>query len=115
MADAMRAFREASPALAVLARDVRVRILNCSASGCLLETTGAVDVGTIGSLSLRIGDDEVSDAIRVVRCQPIEGAGSLFHVGAEFLWTDSPKPTALRRFVHRAAGHVQGVRASIGP
>ena len=60
-------------------------------------------------------DDEVSDAIRVVRCQPIEGAGSLFHVGAEFLWTDSPKPTALRRFVHRAAGHVQGVRASIGP
>jgi hypothetical protein len=82
--------------LGVLMRQLRVRILNCSASGCLVETNAHLDIGTIGSLRLAIDGEEFTDDLMVVRCQAIEGAGSIFHVGAKFLWTDSPGRTALR-------------------
>jgi hypothetical protein len=54
----------------------------------------------------------VTDTIRVVRCQSIEGAGSLHHIGAEFLWTAAPGPNALRRFVQKLAGDGYSLLAS---
>jgi hypothetical protein len=82
--------------LGVLTRELRVRIVNCSPSGCLLETNARLPVGTVGSLSLRIGAHDLADDIRVVRCQPIAGAGDVFHVGAQFLWTALPGQYSLR-------------------
>ena len=82
--------------MAVLTREFRVRILNCSSSGCLVETNAHVEIGTVGSLRLAIDGEEFMDDLMVVRCQPIEGAGSIFHVGAKFLWTDPPGRKALR-------------------
>ena len=73
--------------LGVLARDFQARILNCSPTGCLLETNSRIEVGTIGTLRFVVDGRELADDIQVVRCQPIEGAGSLFQVGARFLWT----------------------------
>jgi hypothetical protein len=32
-----------------------------------------------------------------VRCQPIAGAGSTFHIGAQFLWTRPLHEHSLRR------------------
>ena len=83
--------------MAVLTRDMHVRLLNCSSSGCLMETKAFVKVGTIGSLRLAIDGEEFVDDLMVVRCQPIEGAGSVFHVGAKFLWTEAPGRRTLRR------------------
>jgi hypothetical protein len=86
--------------LAMLVRDFRIRIVNCSPSGCLLETNARLEVGTIGTLRFTVDGRELSDDIQVVRCQPIEGAGSLYHVGAKFLLTaaSSPKGTLRRAF-----------------
>ena len=83
--------------LAVLARDFQARIVNWSPSGCLLETNARLEVGTIGTLCLVIDGRELADDIQIVRCQPIEGAGSLYQVGAKFVPTASFGKNALRR------------------
>ena len=83
--------------LAVLARDFQARIVNCSPSGCLLETNARLEVGTIGTLRFTIDGRELADDIQIVRCQPIEGAGSLYQVGARFLLTAWSEKGTLRR------------------
>lgn len=83
--------------LALLARDFQARIVNCSPSGCLFETNARLAVGTIGTLRIVIGGRELADDIQVVRCQPIEGAGSLYQVGARFVLTAPVEKGTLRR------------------
>ena len=83
--------------LAALARDFEARILNYSPSGCLLETNARIEVGTVGTIQFVIDGRELADEIQVVRCQPIEGAGSLYHVGARFLWAVAPGKGSLRQ------------------
>src|SRR4029078_10848061 len=79
----------------VLARDFAIRSLNCSPTGCLLEMSSPIEVGTIGSLRLVIDGHECADHVQVVRCQSIEGAG-LFQVGVRFLWTIAPGKDSIR-------------------
>src|SRR5689334_11181484 len=86
----------APESLGVLTRELRIRMVNCSLSGCLLEANAFLPIGTIAALTLRIGDHEFKDDVRVVRCQPIAGAGSLHHIGAELLWTTVPGQQSLR-------------------
>ena len=86
----------AADRLGVLAHDFQTRILNCSPTGCLLETNSPIEVGTIGSLRLLIDGRECVDHVQVVRCQSIEGAGPLFQVGVRFLWTIPPGKDSLR-------------------
>jgi hypothetical protein len=86
-----------STRLAALARDFQARLLNYSRSGCLLETNAPLEVGTVGSLRFVIDGRELVDDVQVVRCQAIEGAGSLYQVGARFLWaTMASERSALR-------------------
>ena len=82
--------------LGILARDFQARILNYSPTGCLLETSSRMEIGTVGCLRLTIDGRELSDDIQVVRCQTIEGAGPLFQVGVRFLWTAAPGKDSLR-------------------
>jgi PilZ domain len=82
---------------AVLTKEFRVQVLNCSSSGCLFEARSRMEIGTIASLRLLWEGEEFVEELRVVRCRQIEGAGSLYHVGAEFLWTDPPGSRSLRR------------------
>lgn len=89
-----------SQMLGVLRREVQVRLLNLSGSGCLMESERRVEPGTIGSLRLMLGGDEYSDDVRIVRCQVIEG-GSNYHVGVEFVWAAPPHPRSLRRALSR--------------
>jgi hypothetical protein len=96
---------------AVLTRCVPVRVPNCSSSGCLLETRSNLEVGTIGSLQLWMGDEHLCDEVRVVRCQSIQGAGALYHVGAEFLWTSTPTRSSLRRAMDDGVAVVSSSRA----
>lgn len=95
-------------ALAVLGKELSVRVLNCSPSGCLIETRVRLEVGTVATLRMRLLGDEFVDDIQVVRCQPIEGAGSLFHIGGQFLWSGTPNPRSLRHVVRRAIARVTG-------
>jgi hypothetical protein len=85
-----------SEVVGMLARDVAVRIVNFSGSGCLVESRCRVELGTIGTLRLMVGREEISDTVQIVRCQQIEGAGALRHVGLQFVWTSPPHPRTLR-------------------
>ena len=94
--------------LGILARDFQARIVNCSPSGCLLETNARLEVGTIGTLRFMIGGRELVDDIQIVRCQPIEGAGSIFQVGARFVLTAASANSTLRRaFIETSDGALQ--------
>ena len=87
--------------MGVLTRETRVRLVNISASGCLIESGLRMEPGTSGQLRLTVDGETFSDAIRVSRVQQIYGAGAAWQVGAEFLWTTHPGSWSLRRMVSR--------------
>jgi PilZ domain-containing protein len=82
-----------------LTRELSVRIIDVSASGCLIETNRKFEVGTVGRLRLQFGPGEYDDDIEVVRCQAIHGAGSLYRVGLRFLWTTPRREGSIRQAV----------------
>ena len=88
---------------AVLMRELRARIIDISESGCLIEVRRRLDVGTVGTLQLQLGTGEFRDDFEVVRCQAVEGARSLYHVGVRFLWTTPRHAGSIR---HAVARHV---------
>jgi hypothetical protein len=96
--DVVNQILSAADLVAVLGRDVTVRLVDLSGSGCLLESDTHVAAGTAGSLTVTFRGREYADAIRVNRCQPIAGT-SRYHVGAEILWTSKPGAQSLRRLV----------------
>jgi len=81
---------------AALTKEVRVRVLNCSATGCLVESSGPVAVGTVAVLRITFGRHEFNDAVQIVRCQAIQSADDVYHLGARFLSTTPPYAGALR-------------------
>lgn len=85
--------------LGTLALDVSVRLINCSASGCLLQSTARLEVGALGSLHLVVHGDDLADHVRVVRCRAIEG-GSAFYIGVQFVGPDDAS-TSLRKAIAR--------------
>jgi hypothetical protein len=91
------AMLKAEDHLGVLSKEFHLQLLNCSSSGCLVETKSPIEVGTIGTLRLTVDGSPFSEDVQIVRCQQIEGAGSVYHVGVKFLWTASPNSGSLRR------------------
>jgi hypothetical protein len=87
--------------VAVLTRNVPVRLVNISASGCLVESATRVEPGTSAALQLEIGGEKYSDDLRVARVQQVQGASGTWQIGAEFLWTSHPGSWSLRRKVSR--------------
>lgn len=101
MSERLEEILHADELMGVLARDVDVRLLNVSASGCLVETRLRVDAGTAGTLRIQVDADEYSDDVLVTRCHEVQGAGATFHLGVEFLWTTPPGSRSLRRIATR--------------
>jgi PilZ domain len=100
--------------IGVLRRDLQVRLLNISGSGCLLESHRPIARGTIGTLRLVLGGDEYSDDVQIVRCQPVEG-GSIYYLGADFVWTAPLHPQSLRRAVNRGVSELAAGVPSFRP
>jgi c-di-GMP-binding flagellar brake protein YcgR len=109
--DAFDAILRANDLVAVLTRDVPVRLLDISASGCLLESANRFEVGTTGIIRVTYADAEYVDEVRVMRCREFDGSSALYHIGVEFLWTSRPQERSLRRMlVKLQAGAVQSGR-----
>ncbi|HMF93945.1 MAG TPA: PilZ domain-containing protein [Vicinamibacterales bacterium] len=89
--------------LGVLMREVRVRVVNISSVGTLLEGNKRMAVGTLGRLRLRFGDGEYVEDVEVVRCDAVEGAG-VFHIGVRFLFTTSRHNRSIRGVLARFGG-----------
>ncbi len=83
-------------ALGVLTRELSVRVINCSLSGCLIESRVCLEIGTVGSLRVFVNGHELVDPMQVVRCHRIEGGGARYHIGARFLWIAAPEEGSLR-------------------
>ena len=106
MRDALDALLSAGDLVAVLGREVRVRLMDISNAGCLLESSSRLEMGATGLLRVRFDDEEYMDDVRVIRCQESEGASGMYHLGAEFLWTTSPHERSLRRVIAKLQGGV---------
>jgi hypothetical protein len=81
----------------MLARNVPMRLIDIGRSGCLLESHQRVENGTLGELRLQVDDKTFVDDVRVSRCVLVEGSGSLYRVGAEFVQTRRPGEQSIRR------------------
>lgn len=88
--------RGAREDVATLASHIRVRVLNCSAAGCLLETTAMVAVGAYGKLRVSFEGRDFDDTIQIVRCDLIKGTNAIYHVGTKFISTTPPYVGSLR-------------------
>ncbi|HKH71580.1 MAG TPA: PilZ domain-containing protein [Vicinamibacterales bacterium] len=95
-----------SDQLGVMTRERHVRLLNCSVSGCLLETSWRLPVGAIASIRVTINGRVLTDDVQIMRCQPIAGAGDTYHVGAQFLWTQPLIEQSLRGALRAARGEL---------
>lgn len=90
--------------VASLTTDIRVRVLNISAAGCLIETRRALETGSVATLRINFAGGDFEDTVQIVRCQEITGAGPVFHLGAAFLTTAAPSIESLRYLIRRQAG-----------
>ena len=86
---------------AVLMRELGIRLINVSAGGCLIESSRWIEVGTIGTLQVRLGDEECKDDVEVVRCEAIGGATRVYHVAMRLLKTKPRQPGSIRYAVAR--------------
>lgn len=93
------AILQASDVVAVLGRDVRVRLVDVSNSGGLIHSEARLAEGTTGTLRLKFDGAEYVDDVRIIRCRPTNAADHWFELGAEFLWTSHPGEGSLRRVI----------------
>ena len=70
---------------ATLTWELPVRVIDVSASGCLIETWRPIEVGTTGTLQLRLTGEECWDEVEVARCHQVQGVPALYHVGVRLL------------------------------
>lgn len=90
---------QAADIVAVLGRDVTVRLMDISNSGCMVQSETRIAEGTTGTLRLSHDGVDYSDDVRIVRCQAPTVGDSWFRIGAQFLWTTTPGERSLRRVV----------------
>jgi len=83
----------------MLGRNVPTRLIDISRTGCLLESRQRVEDGTVGELQLHVQRDTFVDDVRVTRCVLVEGSGSIYRVGAEFVQTRRPGEHSIRRAI----------------
>jgi hypothetical protein len=94
---------------AILNRELHARVIDVSASGCLVETRRPLEVGTIGRLRVSLSGAECEDDVEVTRCDAIEGPVASYHVGVRLLWTTPRQPGSIR---HAVAGHLEELETS---
>lgn len=105
--DALDGILGATDIVAVLGRQVTVRLIDISASGCQLESGNRVALGSIGSLTVTFEGQQYMDYVRITRCGVLDGASG-YRIGAEFLWTTVPPEQSLRRIATRL--HARAVK-----
>ena len=72
-----------------------MRVLNCSATGCLIVTTHPVPVNTVATLQVSLGGRALENSL-VVRCQAISEDSKIYHVATRFLSVSAPSAGSLR-------------------
>jgi hypothetical protein len=97
--EALDAILRSHDVVAVLGRDVTIRLVDISNSGCLIQSEVRLAEGTTGTVRVTYGGADYVDDVRIVRCQAPNAGDHWFRLGAEFLWTTHPGERSLRRVV----------------
>jgi hypothetical protein len=97
--EGLDAILNAHDVVAVLGRDVTVRLVDISNSGCLIQSETRLAEGTTGTLRLTFNGVDYVDDVRIMRCQAPNAGDNWFRLGAQFLWTTHPGERSLRRVV----------------
>lgn len=97
--EALDAILRSDDMVAVLGRDVAVRLLDISYSGCLLQSDLRLTEGTTGTLRLTFEGLDYTDDVRIMRCQAPLNGDNWYRLGAQFLWTSNPGERSLRRLI----------------
>jgi hypothetical protein len=85
--------------LSVLAFPFPVRLLDISLGGVLLESSHAVDLGTLGTLRFNFGGVPFSADVKVERLDRQQnGSGERFIVGASFVALSRQDQRVIERF-----------------
>lgn len=92
----------------MLTRELRMRMLNCSATGCLVEVNAPLDVSTVASLTVHFEGRQFTDDVMVAWCKAVPGGGARYHAGLRFVWTDAAPPDTLRIMGHQLVATVAG-------
>ena len=95
--DPLDAILSSRDLVAVLGREVAIRLVDISPSGCLLESPSRLEEGTTGVVRVMFEGGQYMDEVRIMRCRECEGSSALYQLGAEFLWTSNPREASLRR------------------
>ena len=90
--------------LGVIVWDVPVRLVDISRTGCLLESSRHMEVGTTGEFRIEFAGQTFSEELRITRCLRLAGSSTIFRLGAEFLRLRLPSVSSLRRAVYAVLG-----------
>lgn len=85
-----------SPLFGSLIRQIPIRLVNLSLSGCLFESPVVVGEGTVGFVEVTIQGQRRSEAIRIRRLEQRQGRVWPYRTGGEFLTLTASGPTSLR-------------------
>jgi hypothetical protein len=80
-----------------LARHVRVRVVNVSTRGCLVESSSRLEVGTVGMLEVEIQGRRQVEVIRVCHAVERRGHGTPYLAGVQFLELDAAPRHSVRQ------------------
>ena len=82
-----------------LIHNTRVRVLNCNATGCLLEAASPAAIDSVAMLQVTIADRIFEDAVQVVRCVLISDRDGPYHIATRFLSIAPPYAGSLGRIL----------------
>ena len=91
-----------------LIHDNRARVLNCSADGCLLETTRPVAVNSMATLYVSFGGKMFEDVVQAVRCVALSDGSNVHHVAARFLSVAPPYAGSLQYVMRKEVSELAG-------
>ena len=96
--------------VALLARTGSVVVTEISRSGCLIESAKAIPEGSVGTLSVTVGDVAYVEDVRVARCQTVPGGGDRHYIGVEFLTLPREGRQSLRLYAASLGAAVDASR-----
>ena len=85
----------------VVVRRVAVRVVDLSATGCLLESSVRLNEGAVGTLHLTVDGRRYRETLRISRLASTAGRSGAYQAGAQFLTLGSSR-RALRHLASSA-------------
>ena len=81
---------------AVLVRDIPIRVLDFSLSGCRVAVDHRLDEAVVGRLCVTLDGNKYQDTVQTVRALEHPGAGPSRTMGGRFAWATSPGTVSIR-------------------